>query len=235
MSMDQSRSPIGMLILDTSFERIPGDAGSALTWDFPVIYRTIRNADALRVIDGEASGLLNDLITAGQELVTQGCAAVSTTCGFLALYQEQLSDALPVPVATSSILQVPLVDRILPSQKTVGVITMDAARLTSRHMAAAGVRHAVAIEGLPRDGVFWNMIANNTPADPQVLMQEVLDAGERLVARHPEIGAFVLECTNMPPYSSCLAAHFGIPVFDILTLVKWLAEAVAPHNYLAER
>ena len=230
-----SNRPIGILMLDTSFERIPGDAGNARTWAFPVIYRTVRDASALRVIDGEARGLLDAFIAAGHELVADGCVAISTTCGFLALYQEELARALPIPVATSSLLQIPLVERLLAPGKSVGVLTMDAARLTPRHMAAIGVHHGLPMEGLPRDGVFWKMIAENAPASPDVLIQEVLDAGERLLARRPDIGAFVLECTNMPPYAAKLAERFGLPVFDVVTMVKWLAGAVAPHNYLAER
>ncbi|MET3792896.1 aspartate/glutamate racemase family protein [Aquamicrobium terrae] len=233
MNTAPSRRPIGMLILDTAFERIPGDAGNPRTWDFPVIYRTVRNASALRVIDGEAQGLVDAFIDAGRELVAEGCAAISTTCGFLALHQERLAEALPVPVATSSLLQVPMVERMLRPGEKVGVVTMDAARITKRHMTAVGVDHPVPMEGLPRDGMFWKMIAQDAPADPRLLLKEVLDAGERLLAREPAVGAIVLECTNMPPYAARLAQHLDRPVFDVVTLVKWLAGAVAPHDYLA--
>ena len=54
-----------------------------------------------------------------------------------------------------------------------------------------------------------------------VAEQDILDAGRALVARHPEIGAIVLECTNMVPYAAALRAHVGLPVFDTV------AEAVS--------
>ncbi len=43
---------------------------------------------------------------------------------------------------------------------------------------------------------------------------------------HPEIGAIVLECTNMPPYRADIQALTGVPVFDITTLVRMVHEAV---------
>ena len=41
-----------------------------------------------------------------------------------------------------------------------------------------------------------------------------------LVARHPDIAAIVLECTNMPPYADAVRAATGLPVHDITTLVR---------------
>jgi Asp/Glu/hydantoin racemase len=43
---------------------------------------------------------------------------------------------------------------------------------------------------------------------------------------HPEIGAIVLECTNMPPYRADIQTATGLPVFDITTLVRMVHEAV---------
>ncbi len=222
---------IGILILDTAFERIPGDAGNATTWNFPVRYRTVRDASALRVIDGQAEGLLDAFIEAGHELIRDGCSAISTTCGFLALYQEQLAEALPVPVATSSLLQVPVARRLLGRGRKVGVLTMDASRLTPRHLASVGINESIPMEGLPRDGVFWKMIAENAPIDPQALQAEVLEAGERLLSREPQVAALVLECANMPPYAAALAARLQVPVFDIVTMVDWLAAGLGPRRY----
>ena len=36
--------------------------------------------------------------------------------------------------------------------------------------------------------------------------QDVVEAGKELVARNPDVGAIVLECTNMPPYAAALQA-----------------------------
>ena len=41
--------------------------------------------------------------------------------------------------------------------------------------------------------------------------EDVVEAGKELVAPHPDVGAIVLECTNMPPYAAALQAEVGLP------------------------
>lgn len=225
------RACIGILMLNTSFERVPGDIGNPRTWDFDVRYKIIDDASATRVIDEEAAGLLDAFIAGGRELAEEGCHAITTTCGFLALYQRKLASALPVPVATSSLLQVPFVQRLLQPDRRVGVLTMDASRLTARHLASVGVHDPLPMEGLPRTCAFWRMIRDNSAEDPALLQQDVLEAGERLLRRESNIGALVLECTNMPPYAAALSDRFGLPVFDVVTMIDWLAQSLAPKPF----
>ncbi len=78
------------------------------------------------------------------------------------------------------------------------------------------------------------MIRDNSVEDPARLRQDVLEAGERLLGRESNIGAFVLECTNMPPYAAALADRFDLPVFDVVTMVEWLAQAVSPRRYTGQ-
>jgi Asp/Glu/hydantoin racemase len=47
------------------------------------------------------------------------------------------------------------------------------------------------------------------------------------VAAHPDLGAIVLECTNMPPYAGDIRRATGLPVFDIVSLVTLVHTALA--------
>ena len=38
-----------------------------------------------------------------------------------------------------------------------------------------------------------------------------------------DIGAVVLECTDLPPYSTRIRDELGIPVFDINTMISYVA------------
>ena len=42
-----------------------------------------------------------------------------------------------------------------------------------------------------------------------------------LLAREPEIGAIVTECTMIPAVLDDLRAELPVPVFDILTVLDW--------------
>lgn len=62
--------------------------------------------------------------------------------------------------------------------------------------------------------------------DVDATRAEHLTVARRMLAAHPEVGAIVLECTNMPPYRADIQMATGLPVFDITTLVRMVHEAV---------
>ena len=66
-------APLGILMLEARFPRIPGDMGNALTWPFPVLYRVVRGATPERVVLRGAEGLLPDFLAAAADLVDLGC------------------------------------------------------------------------------------------------------------------------------------------------------------------
>jgi Asp/Glu/hydantoin racemase len=71
------------------------------------------------------------------------------------------------------------------------------------------------------------MLDDQLELDVEAARQEHLTVVRRMVQAHPEIGAIVLECTNMPPYRADIQAATGLPVFDITTLVRMVHDAVS--------
>ncbi len=226
-------APLGILMLEARFPRIPGDMGNAGTWPFPVLYRVVRGASPERVVLQGARGLLPDFVAAAQDLVAQGAEAITTNCGFLALFQRELAAAVGVPVATSSLLQVPWVQATLPPGQRVGVLTVSKGSLTPAHLAAAGVPQDTPIMGTEGGREFFRVLIKADSVDMDVALAErdILEAGAALVAAHPEVGAIVLECTNMPPYAAALQAAVGLPVFDIYSLITWFHAGLRPRRF----
>ena len=226
-------APLGILMLDARFPRIPGDMGNATTWPFPVLYRVVRGASPDKVVLQGARGLLPDFIDAAQDLVRLGAEAITTNCGFLSLFQRELAAAVGVPVATSSLLQVPWVQATLPPGKRVGVVTVSAATLTPEHLAAAGVPPETPLAGTEGGREFDRVLIQGESDDMDVALaeQDVVDAGRALVAAHPEVGAIVLECTNMPPYAAALQAAVGLPVYDVYSLIAWFHAGLRPRSF----
>jgi len=226
-------APIGILMLEANFPRIPGDMGNALTWPFPVLYRVVKGASPERVVLDGASGLLDDFLAAAQDLVAQGAEAITTNCGFLSLFQRELAAHVRVPVATSSLIQVPWVKAILPPEKRVGIITVSAQSLTPRHLQAAGVPLDTPLVGTENGREFFRVLVRGEKQEMDIVAaaRDILDAGRTLVARHPDIGAIVLECTNMPPYAHALRDVLGLPVYDIYSLVTWLHAGLRPRDF----
>jgi hypothetical protein len=121
---------VGILMLEARFPRIPGDVGNATTWPFSVLYKVVRGASPERVVRRRAAGLLDAFVAAGRELVAEGADDLVTNCGFLSLFQDDLAAACAVPVAASALMQAPLIERLLPPGRRVGVLTVSAASLT---------------------------------------------------------------------------------------------------------
>jgi Asp/Glu/Hydantoin racemase len=213
---------VGILMLDTRFPRIPGDMGNAATFPFPVRYHRVPGADPDLVVRRGAAGLLSAFIEGARQLEQEGVGAITTNCGFLVTFQRELAAAVRVPVFASSLLLVPLVHRLLPPRRRVGILTVSATTLSSDHLAGAGIGPdiPIAVAGLETEKEFTRvLLGDELVLDVDVAREEHVRVARQLVARHPDVGAIVLECTNMPPYSADIQRETGLPVFDIVSLV----------------
>ena len=223
---------LGILMLETRFPRIPGDVGNASTWPFPVIYKVVEGASSELVVRQKSAGLLDAFKEAAGELVSLGVDGITTTCGFLSLLQDELSAHVSVPVATSSLMQAPFVQRLLPPGQLVGIITISAKSLTEEHLEKAGVDPATPVVGTEHGKEFTRVIVGDElEMDCLTAEQDILDAGDNLLQKYDNIGAIVLECTNMGPFAHALATHTSLPVFDITTFIKWFHAGLVPNRY----
>jgi hypothetical protein len=215
---------IGILTLETHFPRFPGDMGNASTFNFPVKLKAVNGASITRVVKQGDPALLQPFIDAAKELEHDGVRAVTTTCGFLVLFQDEIAKALKIPVYTSSLLQIPLVHKMLGEGQRVGVLTADSSSLSERHLAKAGISSIpLAIYGMQRHEEFARAyLRDETDIDFGKIQGEVLNAAELLMAKYHDLGAFVFECANMPGYSEAVRVATGLPVFDIFTLTNYV-------------
>ncbi len=223
---------VGILMLNTRFPRIRGDLGNAQTWPFPVQYRIVTGANQANVVGDDPRLLVDNFIRAGQELIQQGCDGITTSCGFLALIQDQVKAALAVPVATSSLMQVPMVQQLLPVGQRVGVLTISKAALTPAHLVAAGAPADTPVTGTDGGRCFTRAILNDEETlDVPACRLDMLDAAQDLVQAHANIGAIVLECTNMAPYAHDIQRATGVPVYSIYSFVTWFQAGLVPAKF----
>lgn len=211
---------LGVLMLDTRFPRPPGDIGNPETFSrhgIPVRFHVVRGASPERIVKQADPALLQPFVDAARAMVEEGAAMITTSCGFLAAYQDTLADAVPVPVVTSSLLQCK--DFARP-----GILTFDAASLSPAILAMAGVPQATPVQGVEPGCEFHRRILHNeTQLDLEEAGRNVVDAACRLVELSPSVEDIVLECTNMPPYREAVARATGRRVHDIETLLvaRW--------------
>jgi Asp/Glu/hydantoin racemase len=223
---------VGILMLEAKFPRIPGDIGNALTWEFPVHYRVVRGASPDKVVRNNASGLLDNFIDAAKDLVATGADGITTNCGFLALFQEELKNAVPVPVVTSSLMQVGMVNAILPAGKRAGILTISKTTLSNDHLRAANVPLDTPVVGTDVAGAFTSGILDDQiEMDFEACRRDLLDAAGALVGENSDLGAIVLECTNMVPYAASIRRATGLPVFSMYSFVNWFQSGLMPRRF----
>jgi hypothetical protein len=220
---------LGVLTLDTRFPRLPGDIGNPMSFGVPTLTRVVPGARPDQVVRPAAgqrdAHLLAPFVRTMQELEGAGAAAITTSCGFLVLMQQELQAQAAVPVVTSSLLMLP---RLLESHARVGVLTVSKEHLEREFLTAAGVAPSrmgdVVIEGVPADGEFAQVfVGNRATMDFARVRREVVEAARRLHARAPDVTDVVLECTNMPPYARDIGQATGLRCWSLLNCERLLA------------
>ena len=92
---------------------------------------------------------------------------------------------------------------MLRAEQKIGVMTIDARHLTEAHLRAVGVADLpLVIAGLESEKELTRVLIDNEPElDLQQAEADMVHVARRMISDHADIGAIVLECTNMPPYA----------------------------------
>ena len=223
---------IGIVHLEVWYPLLPGNVVNATTFEFPVRYKALRGGTQDRILSGDST-VADLIIEAGRELEREGVRAIAGACGYLGNYQRQVAAALDVPVFLSSLLQVPMIYRALKPGQQVGILCADAPSLTPQLLDTCGVTPdiPVAIMGLGTLPQFSNILYSRGEFDYDQIEQEIVDSARRLVAEQPDVGAILLECSDMPPFAWAVQRAVGLPVFDFITMINWIYHGVVQRPY----
>lgn len=220
--------PVGVISLESFFPKPVGHIKYAASFDFPVLYRTVRGATIDRLVRERDQALLAPFIEAARELEKEGVRAITGSCGFLALHQQQIADAVNVPVFMSSLIQVPLVSRMLARGKKVGVVVANSDALSADHLRGAGIAdEPIAVAGMQGQRQFAEVILQGKSHDLDMALfsRELGSVVQSLLDAEPDVGALVLECTDLSHFAPELNQHFDLPVFDLTSLTRMVAAA----------
>jgi Asp/Glu/hydantoin racemase len=225
---------IGVLSLESYFPKPPGHIKNPSGLSFPVLYAIVEGVTVKKLIEQPSEEMLEPFIAAARHLESEGVRAITGSCGFLALFQKELASAVNIPVFASSLIQIPMIHNMLGAGKQVGVLTADSRGLTSRHYEAVGASHIpVRVAGMESYPEFNEVILQGQRHDMDIALieSEILSSAQALVSDHENIGAIVLECTDMPPYAHRIQQEIGLPVFDLTTLATMVHIAVIRMPY----
>jgi len=223
---------IGILILDAAYPCIPGNVGNASTFSFPVRYKRVKEASIERLIKQKDITLLEPFIDAAIELQEEGVKAITGACGFMALFQREVSAAVDVPVFLSSLLQIPFIYQI--KKQKIGIITADSKSLTPEHFISVGVTKEIPllIGGMEDQKEFREAILEEKGTlDSDLIEGEVVGVAKKLITENPDIGALVLECSDLPPYAHAIQKEVNLPIFDFITMIQYVHAALVRREF----
>ncbi len=214
---EEGGSPKGL----EQLESLPGNSTNPLTYPFPVLFSKVAGANYQSVLVDPDDRLVGAMVQAAKGMIRQGVKAIITSCGFNAIFQQELAEALKVPVYTSALMQIPFIRTSLGRKKLL-VITASKQDLTPRHFQAVGVMDMQGIEIYGMEVMpEWSKISR-CPQEPLALEKvedEVVALAVTAKQEHPDLGAILLECTDLPPFADAVRKAIKLPVYDLLTMV----------------
>jgi len=233
---------IGIALLDQLYSQplIPGNVGNASTYDFPVRLKVIKGLhdNPYPPVRDEQDRYTPDVqrtVDTVKELEADGVRAVVMSCGFFSVVQEVLTDELDIPVFSSPLLLVPLIARMIGKRKKVGILTASKKRLSREFLEPVGIDETTpyVVEGLEASNEFYAcfMGGTRTILDVDLLRKQVVKIATGFVTANPDIGALLLECSDLPPFAADIQEATNRPVFDYITFVNAVYQAVVQRRY----
>jgi len=220
-------------IEDVWYPLVPGNVVNAYSYDFPVRMRAVPNLDIPRIMAADPT-IADDIITLGKHMIEkEGVRAISAACGFFGNFQKKVAEALDVPVALSSMVQIPWIKTIIKPSQKIGVLTANGASFNKQLAEACSITDydQMVVRDLRHAKEFSCILEGRGEFDNGIVREEVIAAALSLLEEDCDIGAILLECSDMPPYAADIQAATQLPVFDFITLIKWLHSGTAQRPY----
>ncbi len=225
------QSALGLIKLDTQFPRLPGDLGLASSWGPRVCEFVVQGAFPSIIVKQQqsfaTSQFAGKLTQAVKALTQSGVSAMTTSCGFLVIWQKALQALTQVPIVTSSLCLLP---ELLQKEEQVGVLSIDEKSLTPMHWLGAGLnpqeQSRLVIAGVSSESHFCQAIlGNQTQLNEALAREEVVAAAFKLKKSAPRIKTLILECTNLPPYQLAIENATGLKVLSLRDVPQLLRAA----------
>lgn len=222
---------IGIVCLDTPFEKLPGHIRNQLTFPFPIRLRVVEGATVDSVINNVDYSLVEKFVEAAKALEDEGVSAVAGSCGFLALFQDHIARQLKVPFFSSSLLQASIISKIIGSHRQVGLIVSNKEKFIRAHLEAVGCGDVSAVVGgMEKHPEFRDVVleGKRNKFEIERLRAEIVAEAKDVLRSGENVGAILFECTDLSPFAPDVRLATGVPVFDAITLVNWVHNSVSP-------
>ncbi len=225
---------VGIVYIENiNYPLIPGNVVNAYTYDFPVRMKAVSNLTNDRLFNADPT-IADDIIAAAKHMVeNEGVRAICSACGFFGNFHRQVAAAVDVPVALSSLVQLPWIKSMIKPDQKVGILTANGSAMTPElfHNCCVEDYSNIVIKDMLHSAEFAAVVDMRGHFDNGKAKEEVVNAALELFEGDDDIGAILLECSDMPPYAAAIQEATQLPVFDFITLIRWMHHATTQRPY----
>jgi len=225
---------IGLIQFRANLPMMPGNMGNATTFDFPMLYREMDADNRYDIMaDQPTESFTAASVEAAKWLELQGVRAIMGNCGFFGTYQKAIQSQIRTPFFSSSLMQLPMIVQSMPGDKKVGVITANGpvlkrcTAIENCGLSPQDKNDRILIEGCESGKAFKDVMELTGKLNPKGLEKEIVAAVRRVMKKDPDIGAILLECTELSPHAVAVQEAVRLPVWDYTTLTNWIHSGAA--------
>ncbi|MGG5372360.1 aspartate/glutamate racemase family protein [Enterococcus sp. AZ196] len=221
---------VGIIAVNLIYPKVPGNVANATTFDFPVLYEVV-DFEIEELFEGSEQ-IKEQIVQAAKKLEKQGVRAIVGACGYFGHFQEAVAEAVDIPVFLSSIVQVPIINIGLKKKQKILTLVASGKDINADFFRSSGadLSDCIICEIGSLES-FAPIRWGKTTLDNPTLEADLVATVKKELEKAPEIGAILLECSDLPPYSYAIQQAAGLPVFDFITLIRWVHSSVVQNRY----
>lgn len=221
---------IGIITVDLIYPKLPGNVANATTYPFPVKYKAV-SFEIEQLFAGDPA-IREQILNAARELEQEGVRAIVGACGYFAHFQKDIAEVVDIPVFMSSLCQLPMIKNAFSPKKKIAVLAASGDDLDNRILEKVGTdTDRLIVQNIGSLESFSSIRWGRPEIDNGKLKADLAEIAVKLVEDNPDIGAILLECSDLPPYAKAIQAATGLPVFDFNTMIDLVYHSVVQKTY----
>jgi hypothetical protein len=217
---------IGIMLLETTPDRLEGSLAHPRTFKCNVKLDTLEGIWVEQLLSASPAHTPS-FVDAAKRLERDGADILITNCGYSIAYQAVVQKSVRIPAALSSLMLLPLLDRLRSPGRKIGLLTYDAIKLTEAHLRAAWPQYdpdVVAIGGLQGTRSWSDMARDDAVYDVKQITSDIAKVVNELMKQ--DLQFLLVECAALCAFIPHLRSITGIPVFDIVSLANFLSSGL---------
>lgn len=225
LAWEKGKVPRGLVQL----ESLKGNSTNPDTYGFPVLIERIPGACSRTIIKEPDPEVLDRMIETARRMESEGVRCITTSCGFNAIFQREISRSISIPFFSSSLLQIPFLKAMFGQDRPIIVLTASKESLKPEHFEATGTCSLdhLPVYGMREECEQWGRMKDfDAEIDLDLLTRQFVEIAVRALQENPSAAAFLFECTDMPPLSSYVRKATGLPVFDFVTMAQYVYRSI---------